>query len=190
MSKIVARINGVIVRQVVDWPIGYGIDEDGNFWSRRVRKRSPFGRGGSISVLGKEWKPRKPSPSGKYWSVIVRWKGKLLHKYVHTIVLEAFVGPRPNKHEARHFPDRDTSNNKLSNLSWSLRSVNHQDKHTHGTALTGEKNNLAKLTINNVRDIRRRASNGMPTGAIARSLGFPDSTVRHVVKGRSWRHVI
>lgn len=52
---------------------------------------------------------------------------------VAVLVLEAFVGPRPPGGIARHFPDRDITNNALVNLSWSTQSQNMLDRRTHGT---------------------------------------------------------
>lgn len=43
--------------------------------------------------------------------------------YVHNIVLEAFVGPRPHGLNGLHWDD-DFSNNRLSNLRWGTQSEN------------------------------------------------------------------
>lgn len=43
--------------------------------------------------------------------------------YVHALVLEAFVGPKPDGHEADHL-DADPANNALTNLEWSTHSEN------------------------------------------------------------------
>lgn len=50
---------------------------------------------------------------------------------VHTLVLEAFVSPRPDGLEACH-GDGDPLNNRLSNLRWDTRSANEFDKIKHG----------------------------------------------------------
>jgi len=52
---------------------------------------------------------------------------------VHHAVLEAFVGERPPGAIGRHFPDREVSNNRLANLSWSTQSQNMLDRRAHGT---------------------------------------------------------
>lgn len=50
---------------------------------------------------------------------------------VHTLVLEAFVGQRPTPmHEARHL-DGHEQNNNLSNLEWSTKTRNRQDRKYH-----------------------------------------------------------
>jgi hypothetical protein len=47
---------------------------------------------------------------------------------VHRLVLEAFVGPCPDGMEVRHFPDFTPTNCRLSNLSYSSKSTNQQDR--------------------------------------------------------------
>lgn len=51
---------------------------------------------------------------------------------VHALVLEAFVGPRPEGAEACH-GDGDASNNHLDNLRWDTHEANEADKKSHGT---------------------------------------------------------
>ena len=55
------------------------------------------------------------------------------HTYVHTLVCEAFHGPRPSpKHEVRHL-NGDNFDNRAENLAWGTRSENKQDSIRHGT---------------------------------------------------------
>jgi HNH endonuclease/NUMOD4 motif len=51
---------------------------------------------------------------------------------VHHLVLEAFVGPRPEGMEALHWDD-DPSNNHLINLRWGTHSENVHDSVRNGT---------------------------------------------------------
>lgn len=51
---------------------------------------------------------------------------------VHSLVAEAFIGPRPPGQEVRHL-DGDPHNNRVSNLRWGTRSQNELDKVRHGT---------------------------------------------------------
>lgn len=98
---------------------------------------------------GSRWKPGQPGTPG-----IRRLKGRVLRpgkigslehlhvvlagrvdRTVHSLVLEAFVGPCPEGMEARHLDDNPT-NNHLSNLVWGSRSENsydaiRNDKHFH-----------------------------------------------------------
>lgn len=98
---------------------------------------------------GSRWKPGEPGTPG-----VRRLKGRILkpgplgntlHQHVvlegrvdrtvHSLVLEAFVGPCPPGMEARHADDNPLNNN-LNNLSWGTRSENSDDsirneKHFH-----------------------------------------------------------
>lgn len=46
--------------------------------------------------------------------------------YAHLLVLETFVGPRPENHDADHL-DHDRLNNRVENLRWRLASENRAD---------------------------------------------------------------
>lgn len=56
----------------------------------------------------------------------------LKKRTVHSVVLEAFVGPRPDGHQACH-NDGSRTNNHVSNLRWDTVSANQYDKVAHGT---------------------------------------------------------
>src|SRR5690606_19157042 len=51
---------------------------------------------------------------------------------VHVLVLEAFVGPRPEGHECCH-NDGDPGNNHVDNLRWDTPGNNQRDTLSHGT---------------------------------------------------------
>ena len=59
-------------------------------------------------------------------------------RLVHHLVLESFVGPRPQGQEACHW-DGDASNNALSNLRWDSHKANEADKLRHGTHVNANK---------------------------------------------------
>lgn len=65
--------------------------------------------------------------------------------YVHHLVLEAFVGPRPCGTEASH-KNGKKHDNRLSNLAWETPSQNNRRKNKHGTALFGERNPMGRKT--------------------------------------------
>ena len=66
-------------------------------------------------------------------SVILRKPGRTqVTRRVHTLVLEAFVSPRPDGMECCH-NDGNPANNRLENLRWDTRSQNRYDSVKHGT---------------------------------------------------------
>lgn len=58
--------------------------------------------------------------------------GKLKTKFVHRMVLEAFVGPCPEGMECLHI-DGNPANNCVDNLSWGTRGENMLDRVRHGS---------------------------------------------------------
>jgi len=65
-------------------------------------------------------------------SVSLSKQGKVRRRYVHQLVAEAFIGPRPKGHQVRHGP-KGVLNNCLSNLSYGTRSEDGLDKRRDGT---------------------------------------------------------
>ena len=107
---------------------------------------------------------------------------------IHTLVLEVFVGSRPNGMECRHI-DGNRLNNHVSNLAWGTSSENHQDKILHGTSGVGEGNPSAKLTSSDVLNIRQRHANGESCQSIANDFNVSDATVRQIAKRIIWKHI-
>ncbi len=97
--------------------------------ARVIMKRNQFG------ICPNPVKERilTASNNGRYPTVCLSVQGKSRAYAVHRLVLEAFVGLCPPGMCCRHFPDRDTANNRLSNLSWGTLEANAQDKFVHGT---------------------------------------------------------
>jgi hypothetical protein len=82
---------------------------------------------------------RKPIRDGRgYLTVQVRHNGKAVTLRVASVVLTAFVGPRPPGQEVRHLNGVRT-NNALTNLAWGTKLENAEDKHRHGTMVRGDR---------------------------------------------------
>jgi hypothetical protein len=108
--------------------------------------------------------------------------GRLLHRHVAALVLEAFVGPRPSaRHHAAHAPDRARTNNRLENLSWKLPEENEADKREHGTEPKGGATRPLGARV--VARIRARAMSGESYTQIADDYGIHRHTVSRVVRG-------
>lgn len=69
--------------------------------------------------------------AGGYLEVRLSVDAVPVKHWVHRLVLEAFVGPRPDGTECCHI-DGNASNNHVSNLYWGTKSQNAQDRVRHG----------------------------------------------------------
>lgn len=109
---------------------------------------------------------------------------------VHRAVLEAFSGPAPVGHHGAH-RDGDRSNNKRENLRWATPVENAADKAIHGTAYRpiGALHHGAKLSEDQVRQIKRLYASGVLQSHIALMTGVQRKTVNSIVRGRSWAHI-
>jgi len=104
--------------------------------------------------------------------------------YVHFLVLDAFVGPRPDEHQAAH-GDGNRLNNRLSNLRWATVSENIADKLKHGTHQLGEQNPVAVLNEADVISIRQNYRYGLGS-TLAQQYGVDPGTIYAVVKRKNW----
>jgi predicted XRE-type DNA-binding protein len=154
----------------------YRVGDDGSVWSnhsgtwkRLVATPNKDGYPG-VSLFG----------NGKRWDVLV-----------HTLVLTAFVGPRPADHHACHFPDGDPKNNNLTNLRWDTPKGNQVDSKFHGTRVDnrGEKSGNAKLTVKKVLEIRIRLAAGDMQKEIASDFGIDQTTVSNIATRKRWKHI-
>lgn len=89
--------------------------------------------------------------------------------------------------------DGDPHNNAASNLKWVTKRENEFHKIAHGTSIRGERCHNAKLTEDEVRDIRYLLSDDPPRGMgseLARKYGVNKCTISAIKKGRLWAHCL
>jgi hypothetical protein len=124
-------------RDIADWP--YRVSNLGNVYSERARK-----------VL----KPKRDR--GGYLIVGLRHNGRRTMQSVHRLVCAAFHGPAPEgKPVARHL-DGTRDNNAAPNLAWGSALDNEADTRRMDRKPRGERNPRAKLTDEQIAEIRRR----------------------------------
>ena len=142
---------------------GYFADCGGNVYSDRIRGHSK----------GVTHIHRLKAGVGRngYRRVTLALAEKTVYRYVHHLILETFVGPRPSGMECCHGPKGKTDNS-TNNLSWGTRKKNHgPDRLRDGSDQRGEKNRSAKLNEMQVRVIRRAYSwRGRGFGLSAKQL--------------------
>jgi len=153
-----------MTRAIVDWP-RYSVDQGGNVYGPKGRLATAL-RGG-------------------YPSVTLCAPGRRKSALVHLLVLEAFVGPRPDGNEACHC-DGDRENSKLSNLRWASQTENMADRDLHGSTAKHERHGLAKLTMKKVREARDLRKVGVSTRKLAAMYGVSSSSMYSALIGETW----
>lgn len=163
-------------RPVVGWVGFYSISDCG-----RVR-RDGAGRG---AVVGRIL-THKRGHKGYAYIDLSRGDQKT-RRLVHQLVAEAFLPPRPSHLHHPNHRDADKLNNHARNLEWTTAQENNAHARVLGLvpALCGERNGRAKLTTEQVGEIRvLRGVIG--ARAIAARFGIARSLVQRIHQGRAW----
>lgn len=167
-------------RPVVGYERAYEVSDQGRVRSvdRLVRANSGWRNTGV-----RYFTPSSSGKNKKYKRVLLRNPDK--QRPVHQLVLEAFVGPRPENCEVRHL-DGDPSNNRLDNLAWGTKAENQADKIKHGTILRGTANPASKLTEADVLAIRASSKRQVD---LAEIYGVSQPIISAIRLRKIWKHV-
>ena len=111
--------------------------------------------------------------------------GEVSVRTVHSIVCQAFHGPRGDGQECSHRNGVRTDN-RAENLAWLSHLENMRHRDAHGTANKGEKAHQAKLTANDVHEIRRLRASGVSGTSLAKKYGVHYSTIYYAASGKNW----
>lgn len=168
------------MKPLTEYP-GYFAGSDGNVYSVRARNR--------FSKPPTE--PRQLNTGGGssgYANVSLYVGESRVSRKVHSLVCEAFHGPRPVGMECCHGPN-GRRDNTPENLSWGThRKNNGEDEVRDGTDNRGEKHGLHKLTSEQVLEIRRLKGHMMHRD-IAKRFGVDRATITGICSGKHWRHL-
>lgn len=147
---------------------------------------STFGRVRSLVCnMGKRKTPKMlklPLTKAGYPKMSLRDGEKTIGKYAHHMVLEAFIGPRTDKHECGHL-DNDRSNNAIWNLQWITGQQNNDQQHYDNRRTN------RKLTPEQVQEIRFRNECGTPLAQLAPEYGMHKKSLSLVNRGKLYRLV-
>ena len=156
-------------KQIEGWP-EYEVDTNGDVWSVRRganRKLRPM-------LQGKK--------SKQYRAVGLCRDGKQINRKVCHLVLETFVGPRPDGQECRHLSD-NSLDDRLENLSWGSASQNMIDRSVNGSQ------NNQRLTVPDVRKIKQMLEDGYTCKEVAAFVGVSHWSIHDIKQGRTWSHI-
>jgi len=177
------ELTGVEYRPIAGFP-GYRIGSDGSVWTNKVW--------GSHRARAGDWRRRKTFfHKHGYPMVNLCHEGKYTIRTIHSLLLEAFIGPCPTGMTARHLDDNPV-NNSLDNLCWGTAKENAQDKKRNGHQVVGSQQNGAVLNETQVLEIRQRYEwykPGCTMRELAREFGVSQIAVFNIVHRKTWTHV-
>lgn len=131
----------------------------------------------------------RPQIANGYPTIFLKCGRPWVRRYVHRMVLLAFVGEPPTPlHECAH-ADGDRSNPRVENLSWVTRSENAEDRRRHGTLSVGEKAGPFRFVAADIQEMRQLAREGFNQPEIAAQFGCHQTHVSKVLRREIWRHV-
>ena len=172
-------------RPVVGFEGAYEVSSLGQV--RSLDRWIDFGNGRGRRVFGRVLKQSFTGPRRDYFKVALGL-GAGRTKVVHLLVCEAWHGPCPQGFWCRHI-NGNAKDNRPENLAWGTPAENGADTVRHGMSTRGEKNPMAKLTADDVREIRRLRDGGMMLKDIGARFGVQESTVCRIAKRAEWSHV-
>lgn len=190
---------------------GYEVSDKG-----RVRSWRVSGHDGARSVFPKLISQRFANGYLRVTMQVSSQKSAV--RYVHSLVLEAFVLDRPKGLQCRHL-DGNRENNAVENLAWGTAIENALDKELHGTVARGERHGWhtnphliprgdrhgsrtcpdrvprgvahgrSKLTDDAVREMRALHASGVSYSKLALRFSLTKGNVGKVIRGEQWAHV-
>lgn len=157
----------------VSFAPGYFVSEHGDLFS---------------TLLGSMKRLKRKIDHHGYYRYRIKIGDKRKDKCVHSLVISAFVGPRPEGKECAHV-DGDKLNNHYTNLKWVTHKENESHKQVHGTKVYGEKITNSKLLESDISVILGLLSNGVPCSKIALHYGVSRVTIQFIKTRKNWSHV-
>lgn len=161
------------IRPIPNYP-GYSITNTG-----RV-----FGPGGGKWKSGPRELAQRHRPDG-FREVFFSNRCPKKSRLVNQLVLEAFVGPRPEGMWAMHL-NGDRADNVLTNLEWRPPADVSHGTIKRGTKFKTPPNHRTKLSHDAAGEIRRRTADGESSRALAEDFGVNRNQVSNIRRERCW----
>lgn len=159
------------MKQVPGYP-NYSLTIDGKVWSHKTNR----------------WMVTTISNCGYVMVGMRRNDGKKHNKCLHSLMTITFIGDRPEGYQVCH-ADGDKLNNHINNLRYDTKANNEKDKVNHGTNPIGKRNPRAKLTEQDVLDIRWLYSMGVLQRELALIFNMGQSQIGNITSRKQWSHI-
>jgi len=175
-------------KDVVGYEGLYTVTDDG-----QVYRISPWSlKAGKAPCRTPKTGPRcqKLAKNG-YFQIILHNNGKKRQFQVHRLVCAAYIGEMPEGREVNHKNGIKTDN-RVENLEYVTHSENMYHRyHVLGQkAVFGSGHHNAKITEEDVVEIRRMRGNGSSLRAICDRYGLSKGTACQITKRILWKHVL
>ena len=121
-----------------------------------------------------------------YASVCLFVDGVRVHRLIHSLVAEKFLPPRPSPESQICHRDGDRMNPRADNLYWGTAKDNARDRDIHGNTVRGTKSPRAKLTSQQVGEIRLRYAAGEKQRDLADAYSSNQKTIHRIVTGKAY----
>lgn len=122
----------------------------------------------------------------KYSTVKLNKNGECKGHGVHRLVALAFLGDPPTPDHVVNHINNMKHDNRVENLEWVTQSENAKLGFIAGRDTTGERNSMAKLTWDQVHEIRRLRKQGTRVSLIAKMYDVGYGTIRNIVLNKRW----
>lgn len=164
-------------RPVVGYEGQYEVSDLGRVrgLDRFVRSKS----GGRRFVRGRLLKPTARNQYGHLKVVLSGQKART----IHSLVAEAFLGPRPPGMVTRHLNGVRTDN-RAENLAYGTISQNHRDCYEYGG-----RHGSGKLTREQVLEVKALIRAGVRQTDIAKRFGVNDGTIQQIRTGKTFSYI-
>ena len=159
----------------------YAVTKDGRIFNRAT--------GGELTPTDPSLAPAGPDKRHSPQVRLSHGGGLSKSYYVHHIVLETFVGPRPTSQHVAAHKDGNELDNRLVNLGWMTYATMVALRAKCGRTAKGSSHGRAKLTEAQVVKIKRRLIDGDSDAAVGDALGIPRRWINHIRHGNNWADV-
>lgn len=122
-----------------------------------------------------------------YEVLILQINGESVNCKIHRLVAMAFLPNIENYPQVNH-KDGDKCNNTITNLEWCTAALNNQHAFDLKLRTSGEEHYRAKLTKEDVKEIRFLLSNKVSQRRIASMYPVGRTTIAKIANGEIWKH--